>query len=39
MGTMKSNLNPSFFIGLTIGVLSPLVLLPLIVFVLAQSYG
>lgn len=36
---MKSNLNPSFFIGLTIGVLSPLVLLPLIVFVLAQSYG
>jgi hypothetical protein len=36
---MKNNLNPSFFIGLAIGVFSPLILLPLIVFVLSQSYG
>jgi hypothetical protein len=36
---MKSNLNPSFFIGLIIGLLSPMVLLPLIVFILSQSYG
>ncbi|MFN5440925.1 MAG: hypothetical protein ACK5AR_03620 [Flavobacteriia bacterium] len=36
---MKSNLNYSFFNGLAIGFMSPLVLLPLIVFVLAQSYG
>ena len=36
---MKINLIPSFFIGLAIGVFSPLILLPLIVFVLSQSYG
>jgi hypothetical protein len=39
MGTIKSNFNSSFFIGLAIGVLSPLVLLPIIVFILSQSYG
>ncbi|MEY4286472.1 MAG: hypothetical protein RL511_545 [Bacteroidota bacterium] len=36
---MKNNLNISFFSGLAIGVLSPLVLLPIIVFILSQSYG
>jgi hypothetical protein len=30
---MKNNLNSSFFVGLAIGIL------PLIVFVLSQSYG
>jgi hypothetical protein len=39
MGTLKSNFNTSFFIGLTIGVISPLLLLPIIVFILSQSYG
>lgn len=36
---MKQNFNMQFFIGLAIGALSPLVCLPIIVFVLAQSYG
>lgn len=36
---MKKNLNASFFTGLAIGVFSPLVLLPIIVFILSQSYG
>ena len=36
---MKKNLNTSFFVGLAIGVCSPLLLLPLIVFILSQSYG
>lgn len=36
---MKQNFNKQFFIGLAIGALSPLVCLPIIVFVLAQSYG
>ncbi|MEY4893480.1 MAG: hypothetical protein RL751_290, partial [Bacteroidota bacterium] len=36
---MKNNLNSSFFVGLAIGIFSPLILLPLIVFVLSQSYG
>jgi hypothetical protein len=36
---MKNNLNISFFSGLAIGVLSPLLLLPIIVFILSQSYG
>jgi hypothetical protein len=36
---MKQNLNKQFFIGLAIGALSPLICLPIIVFVLAQSYG
>lgn len=39
MGTLKDNFNKSFFVGLAIGTLSPLILLPIIVFVLAQSYG
>lgn len=36
---MKKKLNASFFTGLAIGVFSPLVLLPIIVFILSQSYG
>lgn len=39
MGTLKDNFNKQFFVGLAIGVVSPLVMLPLIVFVLSQSYG
>lgn len=36
---MKNNFNSSFFIGLALGVFSPLILLPLIVFILSQAYG
>lgn len=36
---MKQNLNKSFFTGLAIGALSPLLCLPIIVFILSQSYG
>ena len=39
MGTLKDNFNKPFFVGLAIGVVSPLIMLPLIVFILSQSYG
>lgn len=39
MGNLKDNFNSSFFIGIAVGTFSPLVLLPIIVFILSQSYG
>ncbi len=36
---MKQNFNKAFFQGLLIGALSPLFCLPIIVFILSQSYG
>lgn len=36
---MKQNFNSAFFKGLAIGAISPLICLPLIVFILSQSYG
>lgn len=36
---MKQNLNKSFYQGLAIGTMSPLLCLPIIVFILSQSYG